>query len=96
MSEPIIAETPLTKRLAVFLDGTWNVVDDNTNVWRLKSLISSRSGDNSEQMVYYEIGVNVRMMRYSYLDSAAAHTPHEAWPGLFLSVGSYSRARLLA
>jgi hypothetical protein len=23
------------KRLALFLDGTWNDTDDNTNVWRL-------------------------------------------------------------
>jgi uncharacterized protein (DUF2235 family) len=58
MSEPIIAETPPKRRLAVFLDGTWNAVDDNTNVWRLKSLCSSKSGDGSEQRVYYEIGVN--------------------------------------
>jgi uncharacterized protein (DUF2235 family) len=26
------------KRIALFLDGTWNVVSNNTNVWRLKSL----------------------------------------------------------
>ena len=24
------------KRVALFLDGTWNTVNDNTNVWRLK------------------------------------------------------------
>ena len=23
----------MTKRIALFLDGTWNTVQDNTNVW---------------------------------------------------------------
>jgi hypothetical protein len=32
---PTVAEKPQKKRLAVFLDGTWNAVGDNTNVWRL-------------------------------------------------------------
>ena len=31
------------KRIAVFLDGTWNTVNDNTNVWRLKALCESKS-----------------------------------------------------
>ena len=26
------------RRLAIFLDGTWNTLNNNTNVWRLKSL----------------------------------------------------------
>jgi hypothetical protein len=26
------------KRLAIFLDGTWNSVDSNTNVWRMRAL----------------------------------------------------------
>jgi uncharacterized protein (DUF2235 family) len=26
------------KRIAIFLDGTWNTLNNNTNVWRLKSL----------------------------------------------------------
>jgi hypothetical protein len=26
------------KRLAIFLDGTWNTLDNNTNVWSLRSL----------------------------------------------------------
>lgn len=46
------------KRLAVFLDGTWSSVDDNTNVWRLKSLCSASSTDGREQRAYYEVGVN--------------------------------------
>jgi uncharacterized protein (DUF2235 family) len=44
------------KRIALFLDGTWNNVSDNTNVWRLKSLC-----DNSaEQLVYYSAGVGTQ------------------------------------
>jgi uncharacterized protein (DUF2235 family) len=58
MAEPKISEQPSKKRLALFLDGTWNAVDDNTNVWRLKSLCSARSDDEVNQLVYYEIGVN--------------------------------------
>ena len=29
------------KRLAIFLDGTWNSVDSNTNVWRMRALCAS-------------------------------------------------------
>lgn len=42
------------KRIALFLDGTWNTFDDNTNVWRLKSLCDSTASD---QLVYYSRGV---------------------------------------
>jgi uncharacterized protein (DUF2235 family) len=41
------------KRLALFLDGTWNTVNDNTNVWRMKSLCSS----STDQVIYYSAGV---------------------------------------
>lgn len=44
---------PDPKRLALFLDGTWNTVDDDTNVWRLKSLCTA----DSEQACYYSAGV---------------------------------------
>jgi hypothetical protein len=37
----------------MFLDGTWNTLDDNTNVWRLKSLCVQ----DSQQQVYYSAGV---------------------------------------
>lgn len=47
-----------TKKLAVFLDGTWNAVDDNTNVWRLKALCQTASSEGAPQLVYYDIGVN--------------------------------------
>ncbi len=46
------------KRLAVFLDGTWNEADNNTNVWRMKALCAPTSRDGKPQLIYYEIGVN--------------------------------------
>jgi uncharacterized protein (DUF2235 family) len=48
---------PQRKRIAVFLDGTWNTVNDNTNVWRLKSLLAPRTKDGLEQLPYYSAGV---------------------------------------
>jgi Uncharacterized alpha/beta hydrolase domain (DUF2235) len=44
------------KRLAIFLDGTWNTLDNNTNVWRLKSL----TAEAVDQRVYYSQGVGTR------------------------------------
>ncbi|MDP9052098.1 MAG: DUF2235 domain-containing protein [Acidobacteriota bacterium] len=44
------------KRIALFLDGTWNNVSDNTNVWRLKSLCAK----STEQLVYYSAGVGTQ------------------------------------
>ena len=54
---PAISKPTQTKRLAVFLDGTWNVVGDDTNVWRLKSLCAPASVDGTLQLAYYEKGV---------------------------------------
>src|SRR6266700_518630 len=48
---------PPQKRLVVFLDGTWNTVNDNTNVWRLKSLLASQGRDGLEQISYFSVGV---------------------------------------
>jgi uncharacterized protein (DUF2235 family) len=42
------------KRIAIFLDGTWDTLDNNTNVWRLKSLCDPEATD---QLVYYSQGV---------------------------------------
>jgi uncharacterized protein (DUF2235 family) len=42
------------KRIAIFLDGTWNTIKNNTNVWRLRSLCDAGSAD---QLVYYSKGV---------------------------------------
>ena len=41
------------RRLALFLDGTWNNVSSNTNVWRMKSLCQR----SSDQLVYYNVGL---------------------------------------
>jgi uncharacterized protein (DUF2235 family) len=46
------------KRLAIYLDGTWNSVDSNTNVWRLRALTTSKGKDDKPQLVYYSVGVN--------------------------------------
>ncbi len=45
------------KRIAIFLDGTWNTVDDDTNVWRMKSLCES---DAASQIIYYSAGVGTQ------------------------------------
>jgi len=45
------------KRLALFLDGTWNTQDDNTNVWRLKLMLAPHGDDGVAQLAYYDPGV---------------------------------------
>jgi hypothetical protein len=39
------------KRLAVYLDGTWNSVDSNTNVWRMRALTAAKGKDDKPQLV---------------------------------------------
>ena len=46
------------KRLVIFLDGTWNSVNSNTNVWRMRAMTATKSKDGKPQLVYYEVGVN--------------------------------------
>lgn len=46
------------KRLAIFLDGTWNSINSNTNVWRMRALCAAKSSDGKPQLIYYEMGVN--------------------------------------
>lgn len=46
------------KRIAIFLDGTWNTTFDNTNVWRLGALCAPVGVDGIPQISHYEIGVN--------------------------------------
>jgi hypothetical protein len=46
----VTSAAPAKKRVAVFLDGTWNAVNDNTNVWRLKSLLASAGRDGLQQL----------------------------------------------
>jgi uncharacterized protein (DUF2235 family) len=43
-------------RIALFLDGTWNTTNDNTNVWRLKSLCQQ----SPSQKLYYSAGVGTQ------------------------------------
>jgi uncharacterized protein (DUF2235 family) len=38
------------------LDGTWNTVNDNTNVWRMKSLCAV----GADQVCYYSAGVGTQ------------------------------------
>lgn len=45
------------KRLALFLDGTWNDVSSNTNVWRMKALCNRKDRNDIEQRLYYDEGV---------------------------------------
>lgn len=51
----IQANAPTGRKLAVFLDGTWDQAAGNTNVWRLKSLC--RSDPESGQLIFYSAGV---------------------------------------
>jgi uncharacterized protein (DUF2235 family) len=44
------------KRIALFLDGTWNTVNDNTNVYRMKSLCVAAA----DQLRYYSAGVGTQ------------------------------------
>lgn len=46
------------KRLVLFLDGTWNSIESNTNVWRMRALCAAQGRDGKPQLVYYEMGVN--------------------------------------
>lgn len=48
------------RRLAVFLDGTWNDPGDNTNVWRLRSMLSRTDDHGVEQLPYYDMGVGTK------------------------------------
>jgi uncharacterized protein (DUF2235 family) len=47
---------PNLKRIALFLDGTWNTVQDNTNVWRMKALCAAAE----DQLCYYSVGVGTQ------------------------------------
>jgi uncharacterized protein (DUF2235 family) len=49
-------DTIMSKRIALFLDGTWNDVNSDTNVWRMKSLCTS----GADQVVYYSSGVGTQ------------------------------------
>jgi uncharacterized protein (DUF2235 family) len=46
------------KRLALFLDGTWNSVGTNTNVWRMRCLCAEQDTEVTRQLRFYQQGVN--------------------------------------
>jgi uncharacterized protein (DUF2235 family) len=48
------------KQLALFLDGTWNTVSDNTNIWRFRSLFLPRNTEGREQRAYYSTGLGTK------------------------------------
>lgn len=48
------------KRIAMFLDGTWNEPGDNTNVWRMKLMVADRDDDGARQITYYDTGVGTK------------------------------------
>lgn len=45
------------KRVVLLLDGTWNNVADNTNVWRLCQLLAPEDAAGCKQHIYYSAGV---------------------------------------
>lgn len=45
------------KKLALFLDGSWNNIDDNTNVWRLSQMVARHDQNGIRQLSYYTPGV---------------------------------------
>src|SRR3954454_14569654 len=47
----------VVRRLAVFVDGTWNVASNNTNVWRLHLLTAAADESQTPQEIYYHVGV---------------------------------------
>src|ERR1700722_19986117 len=57
MVDPTNVTLTKAKNLAVFLDGTWDTVGDNTNVWRIKSLCADKGADGQPQLNYYSVGV---------------------------------------
>jgi uncharacterized protein (DUF2235 family) len=45
------------KRLALFFDGTWNIPETNTNVWRLYLMLADAGADGVPQKKFYDEGV---------------------------------------
>lgn len=57
---PDSSSSATKKRLALYLDGTWNEVSDNTNIWRFRALFSPKSADGCEQRAYYSTGLGTQ------------------------------------
>jgi uncharacterized protein (DUF2235 family) len=58
MQQPVPPQT--TRRLALFLDGTWNEVSDNTNIWRFRALFAPVGADGCTQLGYYSTGLGTK------------------------------------
>jgi Uncharacterized alpha/beta hydrolase domain (DUF2235) len=58
MGEPLPAMPK--RRLALYLDGTWNQVSDNTNIWRFRALYSPVGADGCQQLAYYSTGLGTK------------------------------------
>jgi uncharacterized protein (DUF2235 family) len=62
MSEIVTIEPPpQPKRLVIFLDGTTDKSEGNTNVWRARSLCALKDKDDREQRIYYAAGVGTQL-----------------------------------
>ena len=63
MLDTLSATSPVTtkKRLALFLDGTWNQVSDNTNIWRFRALFSPVADDGCQQRAHYNTGLGTKL-----------------------------------
>jgi hypothetical protein len=57
---PDLSSAPSPKRLALFIDGTWNQVSDNTNIWRFRALFAPEGSDGREQRAYYSTGLGTK------------------------------------
>ena len=56
-----VARTGQPRRLALFLDGTWDKEEGNTNVWRSKCMCASTGADGREQKIFYSPGVGTTL-----------------------------------
>jgi hypothetical protein len=56
-----LASDQARKRIAIFLDGTWNTTNDNTNVWRLRALTAPVGADQVRQSIYYNAGLGTQV-----------------------------------
>ena len=60
VAKPAGSAGPLThpgKRLVLFFDGTWNIPENNTNVWRLSLMLADKGEDGVPQEKFYDPGV---------------------------------------
>jgi uncharacterized protein (DUF2235 family) len=48
------------RRLALFLDRTWNQVSDNTNFWRFRALFAPVDTDGRAQLGFYSTGLGTK------------------------------------